>query len=444
MNIANVPLGLRLSAVHTERVVGEPLTTINTSQTFTRGPVRLSHNTTTRLSELAHDNTTAGFSTTIRSNPWQVRGNFNYTVHPVFDISTFNAELRYDPEAVKYQAAINAGHNFTNDVFNFGLQGGYDFDTVLTTAEANFERDRGWEFIMRATTSLSPYTASGNYGFSSEQQRNMAPVRAKVFLDNDMDGEFGPDDEPLQDVRIATGNTVSRTSTNEDGILLTNGYADRLANIRLEKASLQDPYYISTQKGFSTVPARGGVVEAIFPVIESGAIEGTVYRENTDKFVSGLTLQLVDADGEVINEVVSAFDGFYAFEFVPPGTYTIRAEESQGVNLLENSSTVSPDDIFIFGEDLYLEDDGSQSNENTPPAVPAAPLDEIYGPFQQSRKEEVYGPSMDNIQASPSPEPLDVGEASIVKPTVAVPPMLQQNSEPKPAKSGGLYSLISQ
>lgn len=436
VNIANIPIGLIFQSTHTERVAIDPLTTLNTTQTFSRGPVRLSHTTTTRLSDYQHQSSTAGFTTTVRKEPWQLRGNLNYEIHPTFDISTFNSELRYKPRDVKYLAAINAGHNFINDQYNAGIQGGYDFDTVLASAEANYQRGSGWEFVMRATTSFSPYTPDGSYGFSSKQRRNEAPVRAQVFLDNDMDGEFGENDEPIEGARISIGNSSSRALTDENGMLLSSGSPDRLSNIKVDKASLQDPYYVPVREGFSTVLARGSVVEALFPIIESGAIEGTVYRQYTDKFVSGLTLQLVNADGEVINEVASAFDGFYAFEFVPPGTYSIRAEASQGATLLDNESTVSQDDLYIFGHDLILK------SKLGPPNVSSQPLDaDTFGPFQPAAAQP-YGPFLEDIHASAgeeSLEPLDISPVNAVAPIMTPAKPSAQNTE----QNNGLYSLIT-
>ncbi len=446
VNIANVPIGLRLSSVHTQREVGDSQTNINTAQTFTRGPVRISHNTTTRLSSGQHETTTAGFSTTVRSDPWQLRGNLNYDVHPVIDLSTVNAELRYQPNDEKYQASVNVGHNFTNDTYDFGLQAGYDFDTVLTTGEANYMRGDGWEFVLRATSSLSPYTKTGDYGFTSRQQRNAAPVRAQVFLDNDNDGVFTEADEPIEGARVMVGNTVSRVGTDEDGLLITNGALNKLANVRLERNSLEDPYFIPRTEGFSTVMARGGVVDAVFPIIESGAIEGTVYRQYTDKLVTGLKLELIDAEGNVRDEVVTAFDGFYAFEFVPPGTYTVRAESSQGVSLLDNEASVVNEELFVFGHDLYLEETG-----DTPPAVPVPAVEngeETFGPYLEGTQtdEGLYGPFLEDIKAAAGEE-IPIEEAATIEPLQAVPPAINTDtsitaSPTADAAPIGLYSLI--
>ena len=381
LKLFSMPLGLRLNTTHTERKTGLPVTSVDTAQTLSRSGLRFTHSTTSRFNDFVHETSSGGVSATWRQGQWQLRGNMNYTIHPEFDLTSANSELRYRTDD-KFQAAINAGHNFLTSDYNFGLQLGYDFDTVLGTVESRYDRGEGWDFILRATTSLNPYTPDGSYALTSQQKRQYAPINAEVFLDRNHDGEFNGEDEALEGVKLIVGQGTSRSETTDEGLILVNAPSDKITNFRVDPSSLEDPYYQPGTEGFSTVPARGNVIEASFPIIETGAVEGSVFREDNNKAVPGLTLELFDENGEKVSEVVSAFDGYYAIEFVKPGTYSIKANPSHGVSVLENMFTLTPEDLFVYGNDLYIHI--PQTARNT---VPSA--NELYGPFLNNENPSV-------------------------------------------------------
>ena len=461
--VFSIPLGLRLNTTHTERKTGVPVTAIDTAQTISRSGLRFTHSTTSRFSDFVHDTTSAGASATWRADPWQLRGNLNYEIHPEFDLTSVNSELRYRT-GNKFQGAINAGHSFTTSDYNFGLQLGYDFDTVLGTIESNYDRGEGWDFVLRATTSLNPYTPDGSYTVTSRQKRQFAPINANIFLDRNHDGEFGEEDEPLENARLIVGQSSSKTATTEDGLILVNAPEDKITNFRVDPSSLEDPYFLPATEGFSTVPTRGGVIQASFPVIETGAVEGSVFREDNNRAIPGLTLELFDEAGEKVDEVVTAFDGYYAIEFVRPGTYSIQANPTHGVTILENMFTLTPQDLFLYGNDLYIHI--PQTARNTAPAA-----NEIYGPFLNNEDpvvnpdempadilqpfedvepaageitKEVFGPeNLSNINPV-EVEPVNAVPAPL-NPSDRLGPDMPQKQTPEIQQQdtpGGLYSLL--
>lgn len=418
LKIFGLPLGLRLGYEHTARKTGDPQTTLTTAQTLTRSGLRLSHSTTSRYTDFVHQSTNAGITTTWREGPWQLRGGFNYSIYPLFELNSFNSDLRYRAND-KLQTAVTFGHNFKTSDYNAGFQVGYDFEKFLSSIETRYERDHGWDIVLRATTSLNPYTPDGHYTLTSKQARQQSPINAHVFLDKNLDGVFNGDDEPLEGVKLNIGQGLSKNETDENGKVITSAPADKLTNFQIAKSSLVDPYYQPGSKGFSTVPNRGSIIEASFPVIETGAVEGTVYRTDNDKIVSGLTLDLYDENGEKQNSVVSAFDGYYTFEFVPPGNYTIKADPSHGVTLLDNAFTLPPQDLFVYGNDLYVDIPQSVAqggNETFGPHMPGTEPQEHepFGPFINDAQpaagnaqdtEQYEDHDYDPLTASPPPPP---------------------------------------
>ena len=417
IKIASIPIGLRLNTTHTERKTGAPVTTVDFAQTLSAAGLRVSHSTTSRFNDFVHESTSAGITTTAREGPWQLRGSINYDIHPLFEMDSFTSELRYRAEN-SFQAALNFGHNFKSSDYQAGFQLGYDFKKVLASFESRYDKGDGWDFVLRATSSLNPYTPDGRYEFSSQQKRQASPINAHVYLDRDSDGEFGEGDEPLEGVRLRVGPGATKTETNEEGQILAYATADKLTNFQIEKSSLEDPYFVPATEGFSTIPARGGVIQASFPVVETGAIEGTVFRDDNNQYVAGLTLELLDEAGEVINTVVSAFDGYYAFEFVRPGPYSIRAEASHNVALLENVTSVTADELFVYGNDLLV-----QIPEHLAKRRTSNNSAQTFGPFTEGDPEHTYGPFIQDV----NPAPGFAGETEPFGPPL---PALEPENEP--------------
>jgi len=409
VNILGTPIGLRLNAIHTERETSPGITSLGLTQTFAQSGIRLSHTTTTRLMDGGHDLTIGSLTTTVREGPWQLRGGLNYNAYPDLELASGNGQVRYQIND-DFQIAYDLSHNFLNSDYTTGVQLGYDFKKFLGTLETDYQRNNGWMITMRATTSLNPYTQDGTYDLSSISKRNHAPMKAHIFLDKDADGLFDEDiDEPLPEIRLNVAGGRSRSRTNDEGYVIANAAPDRQVNFQIDEKSLTDPYYVPGRPGFSTNPIKGKMVEGSFPVVETGAIEGFAYRQDTERAVSGLTLHLTNPAGETVMSAVTGFDGYYAFEFVPPNTYTIAADASHNVKTMPNTASLTPQDIFIYGNDITIIVPGFERmafNENDIDIDPLDPLmeekidallsEEESEPSEKMNPDKIFGPHLEN------------------------------------------------
>lgn len=394
----SIPLGLRFNVLHTERENHDRSTTIDFARSFSRKGLRVTHSDKIRLDDGRHEQTTGSIVTTWREGPWQLRGGFNYELFPEKELSSTNAQVRYSTKNDVIMA-LNLNHNFTNSIYGIGAQIGYDFKKFLGTFDADYERERGWEFIVRATTSLHSLTPDRSFAFDSKSRRNYAPIFGMAYLDKDEDGEFDEgSDQPLEGVKLLVGgSTAHKEGSDESGNLVANGPHNERVNVEIDPKSLSDPYYVPGPGGFSTVPLYGGVIEAAFPVVETGAIEGTVFRASNGRAVTGMDLELVNEKGETVMTVESAFDGYYTFEFVPSGTYTIRPAASHNVTLADNHVTLTPEELFAYGNDLYLEDGKGQSASQDVYG-PELPDDEFIS-TDEDVVEDAYGPVIPEVES---------------------------------------------
>jgi hypothetical protein len=98
-------------------------------------------------------------------------------------------------------------------------------------------------------------------------------------------------------------------------------------------------------EGISIVPRPGTTASHDFAVVSTGEVDGTNFRviEDTARPVSGAIVQLVGESGKVVMTQRSAYDGFYLFQFVPPGRYQVRVDPMQ----LQQLDLLSAEDIEV-------------------------------------------------------------------------------------------------
>ena len=83
------------------------------------------------------------------------------------------------------------------------------------------------------------------------------------------------------------------------------------------------------------VPRPGVPAEVQIALVGGGDIEGAIIKNGGLGF-EGLDLELVDAAGKVVGTERTDFDGFFLFERVAYGTYTVRIskDSAQAAKLL--------------------------------------------------------------------------------------------------------------
>ncbi len=348
-------LSLRLDAQHTALRSGLAVSDIATSQTVGSRGLQVTNRTSTTLADFIHTNSNGALNATVRVKKIQLRSQLSYNLFPEKEFSSLGGEIRYRGQD-GFTAAVNAQHSFLTRATGTGLQLAYDFGRVLGSFDMGWERDHGFGFSINASTSLAPYGPNGQYILSSQSRSDIAPVQSRVFLDADSNGVFNEGDEPLPDTRLLVGGRTSNAESDKDGVVVAeSSFTGKRENISINKDSLSNPYYVPEIEGFSTVLRQGSMPIFDLPVIETGSIDGTITSTSDGRPVQGITIQLVNKEGAVVTTTESAYDGYYTFEYVPPGTYTVRVDPSYQVNVPPETVTVANEDLYPSGIDLQLE-----------------------------------------------------------------------------------------
>lgn len=395
-------LSLGVNAEHRETEAGTRNTRLATQQSLAWRGLRLQNRTTTQVTNDKHGGTSGAINATYRVRRWRFRPSMNYTYFPQTRIDSVGASVNYKVPN-NYSIDFRATHDFPSSGTTAGVTFSKEFDKFLASVAGDWDSEDGMTVTFRASTSLGPFGEGRDYYVSRDKLSGLAPVQARVFLDRNYDGVFTEeDDEPIPSARINVGGRRSKEETNEDGIvtmLQSSVYQNVAATI--DESSVDDPYYKTSSQGYAIQPRPASMPIVDLPMIETGAIDGSVFYNETGNPVEGIMLELVNKEGEIIQTSETAFDGFYTFEFVPPGSYVVRADPKYGVDIPEQEVVVNPDELFSSGVDLLLyssevstiDDSGWDDLEYGPYLPGSEPQEEPYGPALPF-DEDLMGPVM--------------------------------------------------
>ncbi|MDY0163239.1 SPOR domain-containing protein [Desulfobotulus sp.] len=239
------------------------------------------------------------------------------------------------------QAGLTASKNIGN---NLEIQGNLQ-KAFTDESRTSLDAQLNWR---RESMSISPKISVDDGGdWSASLSMNMAlgpdphkggmrplPLNAShqghaaVRVSEASDTKGGQEGKGLAGVRVRAPQAGVSAVTDQDGIALLLLSPHKKTDILIDEESLEDPALFPLNSGEAITPKPGEVRPFAFPVIRTGEIDGVLYGENA----AGESLPLRQAEvflkndkGEIVDRVLSEYDGFYLFERVPPGEYRVEA-----------------------------------------------------------------------------------------------------------------------
>ncbi len=188
-------------------------------------------------------------------------------------------------------------------------------------------------------------------------------MSVRVFLDKNLNGIKDEDEETIPGIkiRINGGNMPGKSDNN--GILYVTGlepYRELDVDIALE--TLEDPLWQPATKGKRISLRPGHVAQIDFPILITGEVDGTVAVQFGEEAreVSGVIIELLDMQGNIVQTAKTAYDGFYLLTKLPIGKYQLRISRDQtdSLNLLPVEPTfviVEPENPIVNGMDFVLQ-----------------------------------------------------------------------------------------
>jgi hypothetical protein len=153
-------------------------------------------------------------------------------------------------------------------------------------------------------------------------------VRATVYRDLNDNGLRDPLEPLEKGALVTTGSRLSERTTDARGAVTLAGLTTYEAvTVGLDETSLADPMLVPKRPLQVVVPRPGVPADVEIGLVGGGDVEGAVVKSGGLGF-EGLDLELVNAGGKVVSTVRTDFDGFFLFQRVAYGRYTVRVSEA--------------------------------------------------------------------------------------------------------------------
>jgi hypothetical protein len=287
------------------------------------------------------------------------------------------AQYEWKPDRALKVASLTVSRRIRRNLstsIGISRSSGISDDTSVTASaswiqrryELSFELGRSSQRGNTATLTIGSSVGrdpqSGELLLARRGLASSAAALARVYLDRNANDVFDAGDEPVPDVSFLGNAAWRATRTDAKGLAFLQGVpVNRLHDVRLDPGSVIDPFWIPAVSGYSVVGHEGGYVELDFPIRLAGEIDGTVYLErhghrNTRR---NLKLELVDAQGSVVQTIRSDFDGYFLFQGVLPAEYRVRVKEGSitdaRIRLPEIVLQVPADGGAVSGLELILQ-----------------------------------------------------------------------------------------
>ncbi len=235
-----------------------------------------------------------------------------------------------------------------------GLRLVRSFDGFDLDLSARYQSGGHYDVALTAAFALD------DFSFRDKNQVQTAKVNARVFLDGNNNHVFDEGDTPLPQVHFSIDGSASEAVTDSSGMVTLPVNAERLTVVKVSPGVHEDYYWDVEVPERAVISRQGKPLQLDFAAALNGEIEGFVMHSGQTKPVSGVVLELVSSKGEVIQTVKSGFDGFYLFEKVRFGNYSVRVSAAQ-LNELHYLTVepitveLSQENDIVSGIEFYLE-----------------------------------------------------------------------------------------
>ncbi|MBN8520805.1 MAG: carboxypeptidase regulatory-like domain-containing protein [Alphaproteobacteria bacterium] len=351
------------SNTYSQDASGEDLLTVRQNLSTLIGRTRLGHELEYRQqSALDEDTIESNFTasgTLIQGLRWRARANYQYAPDSYLD-QTFLEVTKNITKGLSVTG--EAEYQPENEYKKGTLRANWQTDDQIITPQISLDSEDELRATISTRYGLIRDPRTGDIDRTRIKQTGNGAVSAFVFLDKDGDNKFGTGDEPIEGARVDAVQSRRYAETDDKGVALVQGLNEETkTDIVVNGFTLGDPFLVAGTPGASIVTRPGHIPTLDFPIHQAGEMDGTIWiqREETKRPAKNIRLSLYDSEGKQVASTQTAYDGFYIFSPVPPGSYymTFESEDLKSLGV----SAPAPQKIafgyegtFLYGRDFTL------------------------------------------------------------------------------------------
>jgi hypothetical protein len=348
---------------------GETLFSARERFTLSRGNAWLAQSLTWShtSSGRRRDQIDGDFAFSLRHGSLGFRTSADYSLYPDIKLNRLSAiverSFSVDPKAWRWRAETNWNANEKNFSYTFAAGRNFNAMNVDLFAETNGKDAHR----VGVSVSFSLGRRSQGWGVTYKPLAGSGTVRARLFEDMDDNGQFSDGDIPVSGASVLSQNSTTPSTTNAQGYAVIDSVPpNERAQINVLTDELIDSNLFA--RPTYTKPREGTVSEIAIPLTQMGSVEGTVTMTSgvagTAKPLGGVSLVLLDARRREIARTTTAYDGFYSFDLVPVGNYSV--ELAPDTSLATRLRPVTPLTVVTTRDDPGARDASMNLIETNP------------------------------------------------------------------------------
>jgi hypothetical protein len=306
-----------------------------------------------------------GISVQRAFGPVFTRVNAAYTFQDGFDFNDVRLDVSWLPfDNISSRFTYN--RNILNKTNDFQLQTSWNTDSFSLTGVVKQSDVLGASVGINAQVSLGGAPVQYNSVFRSVNTvATKSSLLVRVFIDENVNGYYDMGEQLIPDVKVMSIQSRMNALTNENGIAaLTNLPDGRVTDITLDYSTLEDPFLVPLVEGVAIKSRAGHIDNLDFPLAIGNEIEGLVQAVNELDVkipISRATVELLDKNGVVRHKTTTEFDGYYLFNGVVSGTYSLRLnpdylERTRFKAAPMQTIRITNETGLLSGLDLYIEE----------------------------------------------------------------------------------------
>ena len=218
----------------------------------------------------------------------------------------------------------SVGYQAGSRTFDFGLGYVRQFRRFALRGDATVSSRGNVGLGLSLAMSFGPDPVRGGWRASANKLAQFGEAAVTVYRDENGDGRRQNGEDAVEGVEIATGHGLEQARTDASGTTVIDGLRPfTQVLVAIDESSVEDPLLFPKGKGVVLVPRPGVMAKIELPLAPTGEVEASLLGIDGEPR-EGVTIELIDARGQVQQRAQTEFDGYVLFDRVPYGEYRLR------------------------------------------------------------------------------------------------------------------------